>query len=209
MTDYKTCTKCCQAKPIGEYSRDKQRKDGRYPHCNDCQKKKTTQWISQNKNWLSEYHRDYYKTHKKEAKVYKIKNRKHFAAYMRKWRKDHSSHIKSYKKCYHRDVESKQIEYRILHSLRGRLLQALNGVVKTKHTMKFVGCNMDQLRMHLSSQFKDGMTWNNYGRKGWHIDHITSCASFDLTNPNEQKKCFHYTNLQPLWWLDNCKKNKY
>lgn len=75
--------------------------------------------------------------------------------------------------------------------------------------MEFIGCSMTQLKSHLSSQFKDGMSWDNYGRKGWHIDHIIPCYSFDLIDPNEQKKCFHYTNLQPLWWLDNCRKNKY
>jgi hypothetical protein len=51
------------------------------------------------------------------------------------------------------------------------------------------------------------MTWDNYGKKGWHVDYILPCASFDLTKEEEQKKCFHYTNLQPLWWLDNIKKS--
>ena len=48
------------------------------------------------------------------------------------------------------------------------------------------------------------MNWNNIGK--WHIDHIKPCKSFDLTKSDEQKKCFHYTNLQPLWALDNIKK---
>ena len=65
---------------------------------------------------------------------------------------------------------------------------------------------MQTLKQHLESQFKDGMSWNNHGVKGWHIDHIKPCASFDLTDPEEQKKCFHFSNLQPLWWIDNLKK---
>ena len=42
------------------------------------------------------------------------------------------------------------------------------------------------------------MTWENHG-KIWEIDHILPCASFDLTILEEQKKCFHYTNMQPLF----------
>jgi HNH endonuclease. len=50
------------------------------------------------------------------------------------------------------------------------------------------------------------MSWDNYGRDGWHIDHIRPCASFDLTDPEQQRQCFHYTNLQPLWAADNIRK---
>ena len=57
---------------------------------------------------------------------------------------------------------------------------------------------------HLQNQFKPGMTRDNYGL--WHVDHIIPCASFDLTKLSEQEKCFHYTNLQPLWAIDNIKK---
>jgi hypothetical protein len=51
------------------------------------------------------------------------------------------------------------------------------------------------------------MTWQNYGYYGWHIDHIKPCASFDLRKPSEQRKCFHYSNLQPLWAKDNLQKS--
>jgi len=57
---------------------------------------------------------------------------------------------------------------------------------------------------HLESLFLPGMSWEN--RHLWHIDHVLPCAAFDLTNPKEQRRCFHYTNLQPLWALDNIKK---
>jgi hypothetical protein len=63
---------------------------------------------------------------------------------------------------------------------------------------------MLELRAHLEHQFKDGMTWDNHGE--WHIDHIKPCVQFDLTDPEQQKECFHYTNMQPLWAFENQSK---
>ena len=70
--------------------------------------------------------------------------------------------------------------------------------------MELTGCSKEDLIKHLESQFTDGMTWENYGE--WHIDHIRPCCSFNLEDPEEQKTCFHWTNLQPLWAIDNMKK---
>ena len=69
-----------------------------------------------------------------------------------------------------------------------------------------MGCTIPYLKKYLESQFNEGMTWENHGENGWHIDHIKPCAAFDLTKPEEQKKCFHYTNLQPLWGNENHEK---
>ena len=57
---------------------------------------------------------------------------------------------------------------------------------------------------YLDAKFTDGMSWENHGE--WHIDHILPCASFNLLIEDEQRKCFHYTNLQPLWAKDNLSK---
>lgn len=70
--------------------------------------------------------------------------------------------------------------------------------------MELTGCSKDDLYSHLESKFTEGMNWDNYGK--WHIDHIKPCVSFDLTDTEEQKKCFHWTNLQPLWAIDNMRK---
>jgi hypothetical protein len=64
-------------------------------------------------------------------------------------------------------------------------------------TLDFLGCDYSFLMGYLEAKFTKGMTWENYGQ--WHVDHIRPCASFDLTKIEEQKKCFHYSNLQPLW----------
>lgn len=90
--------------------------------------------------------------------------------------------------------------------LCGRLRDAVRaqGGAKASSSYELVGCSHAQLLEHLSQQFSCGMNWENFGQ--WHIDHIRPCASFDLTDPEQQKACFHYTNLQPLWARDNLRK---
>lgn len=70
--------------------------------------------------------------------------------------------------------------------------------------MELVGCSIDKLKQHLESKFTEGMSWDNYG--DWHVDHIKPCASFDLSDPEQQRLCFNYKNLQPLWAADNLSK---
>jgi len=96
---------------------------------------------------------------------------------------------------------------RILRSLRGRLgsIVKKNGQTKSDTTMKLLGCSLDDFLEHTEKQFKPGMTWENYGK--WHIDHIIPCAQFDLSRPYHQRICFHYTNLQPLWAVENLIKS--
>jgi hypothetical protein len=96
--------------------------------------------------------------------------------------------------------------YRLACNLRSRICGALrngNGR-KCDATHDLIGCSIPELKNHLRIRFKSGMTWNNYGQ--WHVDHIMPCASFDLTDPTQQKRCFHYSNLQPLWGYENLRK---
>ena len=89
-------------------------------------------------------------------------------------------------------------------NIRRRINSALKGKNKSKQTLELLGCSVKKIWEHLESKFKPGMTKENHGK--WHIDHIRPCASFDLTDQNQQAICFHYTNLQPLWAVDNIKK---
>jgi len=75
---------------------------------------------------------------------------------------------------------------------------------KYKTTEQILGCSVEKARSHIEKQFLNGMSWKN--RHLWHIDHKIPCASFDLTKKSEQKKCFHFSNLQPLWAKDNLRK---
>ena len=67
-----------------------------------------------------------------------------------------------------------------------------------------VGCSPQSLREHIESKFAGGMSWDNYGVNGWHLDHIIPLAS--AKNKEEIIKLNHYTNLQPLWAIENLKK---
>ncbi|MDD5775514.1 MAG: helix-turn-helix domain-containing protein [Candidatus Omnitrophica bacterium] len=95
---------------------------------------------------------------------------------------------------------------RLALSLRGRINKILHGKLKTAGTMKLVGCTPEEFIAHIEKQFQPGMTMENYGE--WHIDHIIPCAKFDLANPDHQKICFHFSNLQPLWAKKNISKEK-
>ena len=67
--------------------------------------------------------------------------------------------------------------------------------------------NAKRRAKYLENKFQKGMNWKNQGRYGWHIDHIKPCSKFDLSDPDQQKKCFNYKNLQPLWAAENIKKS--
>ena len=134
--------------------------------------------------------RKHYQRHKQrlrtEAKAKRPNQREWFRQWMNEYRKDP--------------------QQKLLNSLRSRLSNLVKKGKKAANTVELAGCTITELRQHLETQFIDGMTWENYGKHGWHVDHIRPCASFDLTNPEQQRQCFHYTNLQPLWAVDNIRK---
>ena len=110
------------------------------------------------------------------------------------------------KREYMKNKRKTNINFKIKENLRNRIYCVLNRNAKSEHTLDLLGCSVEELRTNLEKQFTKGMNWSNYGRKGWVVDHIKPCASFDLSKASEQRKCFHYTNLQPLWAKDNLEK---
>jgi hypothetical protein len=142
---------------------------------------------------IKNYKKKYYSIEKN-----RIKHNEKCKKYAKLTKNKRNQHLKNKKK--------NNINFKILANLRSRISTAVKKLKKSNKTKIFIGLPLDKLRIHLESKFKEGMTWENYGHKGWHIDHIIPCASFDLSDPEQQKKCFHYTNLQPLWWFENLKK---
>ncbi len=102
----------------------------------------------------------------------------------------------------------KDIDFRLTKSLRDRLHKAIIGKIKYESAIELIGCSTEELKDYLSKQFSENMNWDNYGK--WHIDHIRPCNSFDLSNKDQQRLCFNYFNLQPLWGTQNyAKKDSY
>ena len=96
----------------------------------------------------------------------------------------------------------------MIHILRVRIRCALKyqSVKKSSKTLDLLGASKEEVWKHLESHFKEGMTRENHGLRGWHIDHIKPMSSFDLSDHEQLKECCHYTNLQPLWWWENLSK---
>jgi len=99
-------------------------------------------------------------------------------------------------------------QFRLKKLLRTRIWMAVHCAYgkKAAGTFALLGCTRERFVKHIQSTFQPGMTWDNYGKHGWHIDHKVPLALFDLTKPDEQFKAFHFTNTQAMWWKDNlCK----
>ena len=91
--------------------------------------------------------------------------------------------------------------------LRRRIRNIINRNIKAGSAVRDLGCSIDFLREYLEAKFQTGMTWENHGTYGWHIDHIIPLAAFDLADRPQFLTACHYTNLQPLWAKDNWRKS--
>ena len=117
---------------------------------------------------------------------------------------------KQYQKDYYHNVKKNSLNNKIKNSFATLLRYHLKN--KTAKTFDCVGYTLDDLKNHLESLFEQGMSWENYGFKGWHIDHVTPASWFDYNSKDdiEFKKCWCLSNLQPKWAIDNIKKqNRY
>jgi hypothetical protein len=125
--------------------------------------------------------------------------------YMRQWRKDNKEDINQKSIEYIKSKKESNPFFKAQQSLRGRMQKAFkNGYSKSKRSLELIGCPWEELKAHIENKFVNGMTWENYGLFGWHIDHIIPFASAKTIE--ELEKLCHYTNLQPLWAEDNLKK---
>lgn len=150
---------------------------GKYKEqCKECRKKYEKKWRQDNKDYMSEYNRAYGQAHREEITKHEQKRLK------------------------------ADVCFKIRKNLRIRLWNAIKNNQKGGSAVKHLGCSVQFLKRHLEERFLPGMSWENYGLYGWHIDHIKPLSSFDLSDLEQIKVACHYTNLQPLWAKDNISK---
>ena len=179
------CLKCRDIKTIDNFYKESRVKIGVGSICKVCIKKRDSNNLEKIRGYKNKWNK---------------KNLKKMCKYQKTWRDLHRFEINRLRK----ERIKNDICFKIACRLRTRIYKAIKRKASSSKAINFLGCSIDFLKGYLEGKFVDGMTWENYGK--WHIDHIFPCCNFDLSNPEQQKECFHYTNLQPLWAIDNMKK---
>ena len=189
----KTCTQCKVSKSISEFSKQKgmKRKDGTQKEyiksqCKVCMTKKLMEYREVNLEKFRKSNRESMRRKKAGIKRPPAQS----------WEE-----IKAKQREYMRNRYQTDENFRITKRLRARLRHALKGNLKSKKTMELVGMPVNEFKEYIEAQFVEGMNWDNID-----IDHILPCASFDMTDKEQQQKCFHYTNLQPMFRPENQSK---
>ena len=151
-----------------------------------------------NKTRLSESHQKWSK-----------QNREHLNEYHKEWREKNIERHRENKRNYERTRKHNDPLYKLISNFRTAIYQVLkeNNVDKNGHYFEILKYSPEELISHLEKQFKDGMTWDNYGE--WHVDHSIPLSSFNIKEigDSEFMKCWSLSNLQPMWGEENIRKS--
>jgi hypothetical protein len=226
----KKCGKCYIEQDICFFGKDSKKKDGLKIYCKKCLSQDNKIYREKNSESISEYHKKLYLEKSDEIlkrnSLWLLENEEKKKAIDKKYREEnkeliannrikffnknpniHSQYQKKYYKNNKETIKTKKKEplEKLKHNVRGRLYKYLSvkNIRKNNKTFDVVGLTPPELLIYLEKQFKDNMSWNNYGE--WHIDHIIPLSS--AKTEEEIYVLCHYTNLQPLWAEDNLKKS--
>lgn len=217
----KKCFKCGEYKPLSDFYAHKAMADGHLNKCKTCTKSDNNQHRDKNLERVKKADRDRYAANpekkKSNARRYYGENREQCLASSVAWIKNNPEKRKVITQRYdqnnpgrisryEKERKARDPVFAMMKRLRMRLHHAVRaaGTKKADHTLELIGCTPRELCEHLETLFLPDMTWEN--RSEWHIDHKRPVSSFDLRDPDQQRECFYYTNLQPLWGEDNLKK---
>jgi hypothetical protein len=209
----RSCTSCCLVLPFARFSRSSRDSLGIRAQCKAC--------VSANSKAF--YARDL-KRQRERSKNYHARNAEKNRIRLRRWRKANPAKAAAIAKSWkERNPEKKQAitrrSYeRKMASPQGRLENSTKAVVSAslkpgvkngRQTFSLLGYSVDKLRRHLEARFLPGMSWKNYGKFGWHVDHIVPLSAFNYDAPEHAdfKRAWALANLRPLWARDNWSKH--
>ncbi len=138
-------------------------------------------------------------------RAYREKHKERIIAELNAWRKANPDKVRERSRISRKKLLESNPSVRLGHYLGNRMRKTMRGA-KGEKMLSILGCSIADFWLYLESKFESGMTRENYGSV-WHVDHIMPCAIFDLTKPEHQKRCFHFSNLQPLFAEDNRAKS--
>ena len=174
----KICTACKKPLPLESFSKASNQKSGYKCRCKEC---------------TAEYYKSYY-----AANIYKENTRCSI------YKKTNRKKIREYDSNYQKQRREADPIYKLRHNIRTRFTKLFNGKSKSFSGLSALGCTLEFFKQYIENQFEPGMSWNNYGWDTWHIDHI---VPLDSANSEEEIfKLWHYTNLRPMYAIDNWKK---
>lgn len=178
----KRCTKCGNVKLLSHFHNNKLSKDGKNCWCKDC---------------IKNYHLSNRYFLLIKSRIYEIKNRDKRIAY----RKNNADGIREKNKRYKIRKNKEGSGFKICRNISKGIAKSLQYGKSGLHWERMVGYTSNALMKHLEKLFTDGMSWDNYGKEGWHIDHIIPKSSFHITSYDcaEFKECWSLDNLRPMW----------
>lgn len=180
--------------------------------CIECTAAHNAAFYAANPSKSTEYSKRWQAKNPDKVKAAESRRIRHRTDEVRARELAYRERTKDQRRAYYRQWQANRMTADSSFRLRSNLASLINAAirkqfgVKASRTHELIGCTVAELHQHLEAQFTDNMSWDNYGRNGWHIDHIRPCASFDLSDPEQQRQCFHHSNLQPLWAADNIRK---
>lgn len=207
----KFCSKCSIEKEFTDFYVDKSKKDGISSYCKICRKTKSKEYSNLNISKIKQYRKEYYILNKEEINKqtleYYYKNKEILNLKRKENWDNNKERNKLYRRKYKKNRKQKDPLFKLRENLRNRLYYALKSTKWTKTILfsKYIGCDIETLKTYIESKFQEGMSWDNYTYNGWHIDHIIPLSL--AKSEEELYKLCHYTNLQPLWAIDNIRKS--